>query len=92
MDVSRIPANVANVAIVPPAAAPAPRPAPVSASPKAASPAAGSSLWDLLTPEEQDFFTRQSALGPLTYGPSAKRRAAATPDHAPLGGRIDVKG
>ena len=86
MDVSRIPP------VAPAVVAPTPRPVTPAASPKAASPATGSSLWDLLTPEEQEFFTRQSALGPLTYGPSAKSRAAVNPDRAPLGGRIDVKG
>ena len=86
MDVSRIPP------IVPAVIAPATRPVTPTATPKAATPATGSSLWDLLTPDEQDFFTRQSALGPLTYGPTAKGRAAIAPDRAPLGGRIDVTG
>jgi hypothetical protein len=63
-----------------------PAPAPASAS-GTRSVGASSGLWDLLTPDEQAFFTSQSALGPLTYGPS---RGGQT--HAPLGGRIDVKG
>lgn len=47
------------------------------------------SLWEVLTPDERDFFQGQAALGPLTYGP-ARRSAAAAP--APLGQRLDVRG
>ena len=86
MDVSRISPHVA------PLAAPAVRPAAPRAATQPAAPAAGSSLWDLLTPEEQDFFTRQTALGALTYGRASKNSAPPTPQGAPLGGRIDVKG
>ena len=84
MDVARS-APIAPRTPVPAAPAPAPRPAAKSyAKP---SPAAATGLWDLLTPEEQEFFARARALGPLTYGPP---RAAS--QAAPLGGRIDVKG
>ncbi|MCE9600639.1 MAG: hypothetical protein K8S21_00310, partial [Gemmatimonadetes bacterium] len=51
----------------------------------------GSSLWDLLTPEEQAFFSRQDTLGALTYGPGAATRQSRDTNPAPLGGRIDVK-
>lgn len=54
--------------------------------------AAGASLWNLLTPEEQEFFARQSELGALTYGPSSSGKPATPASHAPLGGRIDVRG
>jgi hypothetical protein len=58
------------------------------AAPQAAPPAVpGSSLWELLTPEERDFFARLAEMGPLTYGP---RRPVATA--APTGGRIDLRG
>jgi len=77
--------------------------APVTASPRPPAPAAaaapgqprtaaGASLWNLLTPEEQDFFARQSELGSLTYGPSSSGKPSAPPAGAPLGGRIDVRG
>ena len=94
MDVSRIPPVVLpiNTSAVRPVAPAASAKAGVHAGhAKQAAPASGSSLWDLLTPEEQDFFTRQTALGPLTYGP-ASSASSAKPDCAPLGGRIDVKG
>jgi hypothetical protein len=44
---------------------------------------------DLLTPEEREFFERQSAAGPLTYRPDGK------PAELPpvrTGQRIDLKG
>jgi hypothetical protein len=47
------------------------------------------SFWDLLTPEEREFFAQQSALGPLTYGPRLTSPGAKP---GPLGQRIDVKG
>ena len=69
-------------------------PLPAATRPRVANPAsgarpspAGAGLWDLLTLEEQEFFTRETALGPLTYGPP---RAGG--GGAPVGGRIDVKG
>ena len=64
-------------------AAPAPRTG-------ASAPAAQeSSFLELLTAEEREFFTQQTALGPLSYGPRSAR-----PDGAPgpLGQRIDVRG
>jgi hypothetical protein len=64
-------------------AAPAPR---ADASAPAAQEA---SFWDLLTPEEREFFAQQSALGPLTYGP---RSASPGAKPGPLGQRVDVKG
>lgn len=55
---------------------------------QASGPATGS-LWDVLTPEERDFFTQQAALGPLTYRPGG---AASELPPAPTGRRIDVRG
>ena len=54
-----------------------------------AAPQGEASLWDVLTPEERDFFAQQAALGPLRYGP---RRNTEPPLNAPLGQRLDVKG
>ena len=48
---------------------------------------ADSSLWDMLTPEEREYFVRQAELGPLTYGP----RSAASPA-APTGRRLNRLG
>ena len=75
---------------VPVREAPRPAPAPDGASepPAATAPAGESSLWEVLTPEEREFFTRQAALGPLRYGP---RRGAEAPLGAPLGQRLDVR-
>ena len=73
---------------VPPsgAAPAAPRPAAPAAS--ATPPAmAGATLWDILTPDEREFFLRMADMGPLTYRPGATPRPAA-----PTGGRIDVRG
>jgi hypothetical protein len=85
---------------LPPVARPAARPtgspapaAEVGRLPEAARPAddvpAGSdpALWAVLTSEERAFFTRQAALGALSYGP---RRGTPAAD-APLGQRIDVR-
>ena len=47
------------------------------------------SLWDLLTPEERDFFTRAATMGPLTYRPTGKTHLG---DVAPTGQRVDVRG
>ncbi len=62
---------------------------PASATPAAAPAAAESSLWDMLTEEERDFFSEQAALGPVTYRPG---RSAAPAPAAPLGQRLDVRG
>lgn len=75
-----------------PARPAAPAPAAVPASGAKPSTAAGASLWNLLTPEEQEFFARQSELGALTYGPSGSGQSAKQAGRAPLGGRIDVRG
>ncbi len=81
--------NVSRTApVVPPRPVVPGRSAPVPAAGAGTRPGVpGAGLWDLLTADEQAFFTRQSALGPLTYGPSSGGEA-----RAPLGGRIDVKG
>ena len=86
MDVSRITPNLR------PIAPPAPRPVTPASGPSAATRASGSTLWDLLTPDEQEFFTRQSALGPLTYDASSGGPPGSSADRAPLGGRIDARG
>ncbi len=65
--------------------------APAEAAPTSSPAANGASLWDLLTPEEQAFFSRQDSLGALTYGPRSTARQGRDADPAPLGGRIDVK-
>lgn len=65
-------------------------PAAGAATPAAGSaPASESSLWELLTADERDFFTQQAALGSITYKPS---RAAAVAPQAPTGQRLDVRG
>lgn len=80
------------------AVAPAARPAQAGvAAPAAPAPDASNSepaapvgsdpaLWSVLTSEERDFFARQSAMGPVTYGPG--RTHTASP---PTGQRIDVR-
>jgi hypothetical protein len=55
----------------------------------AAAPQGEASLWDVLTPEEREFFTQQAALGTLRYGP---RRNSEPPQAAPRGQRLDVRG
>lgn len=62
-----------------------------AATPAAPAAGNGATLWDLLTPEEQAFFSRQDTLGALTYGPGAASRQSRDTNPAPLGGRIDVK-
>jgi hypothetical protein len=70
---------------------PRPQPAPADASgtQAAAVPSGEASLWEVLTPEEREFFAQQTALGPMRYGP---RRGAEAPLAAPLGRRLDVRG
>lgn len=62
-----------------------------NAGAEAAEPAAAaeSSLWELFTSEERDFFTQQAALGSVTYRPA---RAATAGVAAPTGQRLDVRG
>ncbi len=48
-------------------------------------------LRSVLTAEETDFFARQAALGPITYGPTKSRVAVPMQADAPLGQRIDVR-
>lgn len=55
----------------------------------AAAPTAEASLWDVLTPEEREFFAQQATLGPMRYGP---RRGTESSLGAPLGRRLDVRG
>ncbi len=67
-------------------------PARPAGPPRGAEAAPGSepaALWDLLTVEEQAFFSAQSARGPLTYRPV--RGATPTPA-GPTGQRIDRRG
>ena len=52
-------------------------------------PTSPATLWDLLTPEERDYFTQLAALGPLSYRPGG---APGTDAPSPLGGRLDVQG
>jgi hypothetical protein len=47
----------------------------------------GSSLWELLTPEEREFFSQLAASGPMTYS-----RTGTTAPAAPTGQRLDVRG
>jgi hypothetical protein len=47
------------------------------------------SLWEILTPEEREFFEQQAGLGPLTYHPGQRTRDGLS---APTGRRIDVRG
>jgi len=86
--------NVTPTRPAPPIAAPeAARPAaetrPREAAPAAVGAARARSLWELLTPEEREFFAQQEALGPLTYRPGPPR---ADQPAAPVGRRIDVRG
>jgi hypothetical protein len=85
--------NVSSASPIVPRPAPPPaartggvaQPESSSASPDAQA----KSLWDVLTPEEREFFECQAKLGAITYRPGA---AAPLQSEAPLGGRIDVKG
>ena len=73
-----------------PAAPAAARPAAVASRAAESAPAGEpSALWDLLTPDEQAFFTAQASRGPLTYRPA--RRAAPLPA-GPTGQRLDRRG
>jgi hypothetical protein len=70
------------------ALAPRPPATPAAGEP-AAERAAAPSLWDLLTPEEREFFSQQASLGPLTYRADGGSREGSP---APTGRRIDVRG
>lgn len=73
-----------------PATADAPKPAPKGAPAEAAAPEVReTSLWDVLTDDEREFFTQQAQLGTVTYRP---KRPAAPAAGAPIGQRIDVRG
>jgi hypothetical protein len=63
--------------------------APAAARRDAVVPTSASSLWEVLTPEEREFFAQQQALGPLTY---RRGGAPASDAPAPTGRRIDVRG
>ncbi len=66
------------------------RPAsPPGSAANAASAAGEPSLWDVLTPEEREFFEQQATLGLLTYRP---RGAGSNASLTPTGRRIDVRG
>jgi hypothetical protein len=43
-------------------------------------------VWAVLTSEERQFFARNAAMGPITYG-----RIINQKPNAPVGGRIDVR-
>jgi hypothetical protein len=47
-------------------------------------------LWELLSTDERAFYLRSAASGPLTYGPTTKASASASPGRQ-VGGRIDVR-
>ncbi len=59
---------------------------PVGAAPGPAAPD-GVSLWEILTPEEREFFAQQAAMGPVSYRPGGQPAPAA----APTGQRLDVR-
>ncbi len=65
--------------------------APASTS---ASAPAESSLWELLTADERDFFSQQASLGALTYGRArgAAAKSASAAGSGPIGQRLDVRG
>jgi hypothetical protein len=48
-----------------------------------------SSLWEILTPEEREFFEMQESMGPMTYRPNGGFSETGA---APTGRRIDVRG
>ncbi len=63
--------------------------APANAGAAKAADAREGALWDVLTPEERDWFQQQAQLGPLTYGRPQHATSATT---APRGQRLDVRG
>lgn len=63
------------------------RPEAPPAMPRGADP----QLWSVLTSEEKGYFAKQAALGPLTYGPTARLKdAVPAAMQAPRGLRLDV--
>jgi hypothetical protein len=71
--------HIATPKVPAPSQAPASSPAAVKAS----------SLADVLTPEEREYFARMEQMGPLSYG---RRPAVAPPAaDAPRGQRIDFR-
>lgn len=65
-----------------------------AAAPASASAPAESSLWELLTADERDFFSQQASLGALTYGRArgAAAKTASAAGSGPIGQRLDVRG
>lgn len=65
-----------------------------AAAPASASAPAESSLWELLTADERDFFSQQASLGALTYGRArgAAAKSASAAGSGPIGQRLDVRG
>lgn len=87
-----VPGSSSPLIPVPPSVRP--QPAPRAEGPNAPGTAARAltgepSLWELLTPEEREFFSQQAALGPLTYRPGSTAPESLP---APTGRRIDVRG
>jgi len=54
-----------------------------------AMPSAATSLWDILTPEEQEVFERTASMGPLVYRCDGRPAAEVA---VPTGRRIDLRG
>lgn len=81
------PAAPVTAPAAPAAAAATERPEAPPAMPRGADP----QLWSVLTSAEKGYFAKQAALGPLTYGPTARLQdagAAALP--VARGLRLDV--
>jgi hypothetical protein len=52
-------------------------------------PSPATSLWDILTPEEQEVFERSASMGPLVYRCDGRPAAEVA---VPTGRRIDLRG
>jgi hypothetical protein len=52
-------------------------------------PSPAASLWDILTPEEQQVFERSASMGPLVYRCDGRPAAEVA---VPTGRRIDLRG
>jgi hypothetical protein len=70
---------------VEPDASPSAVRSPEHALPEAAPAGVDPALWSVLSSEERQFFSRVTAMGPLTYGP----RSANIPPGMMRGGRLD---